>query len=77
MKKFAVAYFTYFDDKLKVEIVEAFNWRQAIACHSEIAKYVGKSDEDLMPPEEETHDLESMKRYFFNGDSMIDVVEVK
>ena len=72
MNRYVVCYLNFFDNELKSEIIEAESPKQAIANHSCITNY----DDTLEWLMELPDDLESIKEEFFNGDLLIDVVEV-
>ena len=63
--RYAVGFATLFDNELKVEIIVADSWAQAVAKHSMVTEF-----------EIEYTDLESVKQQFWNCDAMIDCVEV-
>lgn len=69
MKKFAVAYFSHFDNELVLEFVEAKNFMLAIAEHSKLKEFE-------LPSEAALWTLEEAKRWFFDADSAIDVKEI-
>ena len=66
MKKFAVGYINFFDNDLIIEIIEAFNWIDALRQHSKLSKDFWLSESSL----------EEAKIDAFNGDMMIDVKEI-
>lgn len=69
MRRFAVAFVSFFDNSLTIEFVEAPNWQEAIPKHSQLA-----STQDWvsnMP-----WDLEAAKQYFFDSDCLFAVEEV-
>jgi len=68
MKKFAVGYMSFFDNVLKIEIVEAENFKSSIVKHSLLR--------DSSWLSEIPDDLEEIKTFFWNTDSMIDVLEI-
>ena len=67
MKKFAVAYLSYTDNVLSIEVVEAEDWQRAIIKHSRLGD---------IGPEDIADNLEQVKEDFFNWDAAIDVVEL-
>ena len=67
MKKYAVCYINFFDNKLIIEIIEAEDWFNALSNHSKF-----KDDEMYLP----NTSLEDAKIEAFNCDSMIDVIEI-
>ena len=56
--------------ELDIEFVTAVNWREAIAKHSKVG-FVNGDDLENMP-----QDIEAVKQWFFDMDSMIDVKEL-
>lgn len=72
MKKYAVGYYSLFDNELIIEIVEANSIEEAASKHSKI-------DADTITNISKEHGvvtLEFLKDEFFNWDSAIDVVEI-
>lgn len=74
MKKFAVGMINFFDNDLRIKIVETDgNWKDAL----KLAYNVTTKDEDnekyysAMPD-----DIEEAKTFTFDGDWMFDVVEI-
>ena len=69
MKKWAVAFISFFDNELTIEFVDAEHWMGAIVKHSKI---------DLGWYEEIDHTdtLEQVKQWAFDADTMIDVKEI-
>jgi hypothetical protein len=65
MKRWAVGYFSLFDNILAVEIVLAPTWQEAVAKHSRISGI--EFDHD---------DLEKAKEDFFDCDSALDIKEI-
>lgn len=63
--RYAVGYINFFDNDLKIEIVEASSVREAVNKHSCIVDY------GVFP-----EDLEDIKNFFFNADAAIDVVQI-
>lgn len=68
-KKFAVAHVDFYDNDLIIEIIYAEDWKEALFKHSKL-----KSDDWDLPPFGDT--LEEAKKYSFNCDMMIDVIEL-
>lgn len=66
MKKFAVGYLNAFDNDLKIEIINADTWHKALMLHSGMSEW-----EDV--PESS---LEDAKKFMFDCDAGIDVVEI-
>lgn len=62
MARYAVGYINYFDNEMVIEIVQANNWHEALAQHSQIGEM-----------EYPTDDIKEAKQEFFNCDSMFDV----
>jgi len=75
MKRFAVAYMTFMDNDLRIELHTADNWKEAILKYSSFSKeeYREQMQEWLS---EMPDDKEEMKEYFFNADSLLDVIEI-
>lgn len=70
MKKFVVAYMSFFDNKLEQKIILAEDWRQALILSNFIEFYTDDmSDID-------NASLQEFKKLAFDYDSMIDVIEV-
>ena len=65
MKKFAVSYISFFDNKMTIKIVEANDWKAALV-QSEFMK-----DYDDLP-----EDFEEAKQAAFDCDSMFEVMEI-
>ena len=70
MKKYAVAYMNFFDNELTIEFVEAETEKQAIFSHSKMQSDSGWS-------EELSDNLDEIKQAFFDGDTLVDVKEIK
>ena len=70
MKKFVIAYMTFFDNELKQEIVEAEDALQAALSY---LGNVGDSD-DLYT---DCTTLAALQEELFNGDALINVLEIK
>jgi len=70
MKKYAVAYTYIADNDLEIEFVEAESCRDAII--QVIRKQDWPEDQCQQLPE----DLEAIKEWMFNGDSLVDVKEL-
>lgn len=64
MKEYAVAYISFFDNKLVLKFFSAPSWKEALAKHD-------KEFADSLPD-----DLESAKAAAFDQDCMFDVREV-
>ncbi len=71
MKRYAVAHMDYFENDLKIEVVEASSVREALGKHSKLAgpwaqKAFSSSDS-----------LEKIKKtLFFYADQLVDIVEI-
>lgn len=68
MPKFAVAHVSLYTSKITTEVIEAVDWQHAIMQHSKVQwenNYLADLDE-----------LVQWKEYFFDGDELIDVVEI-
>lgn len=72
MTKFAVGYMNFFNNNLKVDIVEAENWKEALSNHSAFAGYSVEENTGWLPD-----DLETAKSEAFKADFLFDVVEIK
>ena len=78
MKKFAVAYASLFENNLVIEVVDAENEKQAILNHSKV-----KSDDPVVQQETVdwingmSDDMEDIKEEFFNGEILVDVLELE
>lgn len=68
MTRFCVAHFCFFDSKLKTEIVEAESWQQALKSSSFELSWIFEDSS--------VNTLEQAKCEAFNGDCMIDVIEI-
>ena len=72
MNKFAVGYISFFDNVLKVEIIEAKDWKDALLKHSSI-----KDDFYLKEMVTDSESLEEATDSFYDCDMTIDIVEIK
>ena len=70
LKKFIVGYINFFDNSLKVELVEAENWKEALAKHSSMVDENGNPDDNSWLPD----DIEKAKKFAF--DFQFDVKEL-
>lgn len=68
MKSFVIGYISFFDDDLKLELVDGEDWRDAMKN----SRLVGDKVEDI-----DEFDIEGLKQEFFDIDSMIEIKEVK
>lgn len=69
MKKFAVAFISFHENELVIEIVEAHNWMTAIMQHSKLKDYE-------FPGPEITWTIETIRGWFDTVDAAIDVKEI-
>lgn len=69
MKKFAVAGMSFFDNDLKLEIIEAETWKKALCKHS-VFNY---ENDDLSWLSD---DIEMAKNDAIDGDFTFDVIEI-
>ncbi len=65
MKTYAVAYISFYDNTLKIIIVKAKNWKDALIKTFGVGSWDGFPD-----------DMEEAKEEAFNGDWMFDVTEI-
>lgn len=70
--KYVVGYMNFFDNNLKVEIVEAENWKEALSKHSWLAKYSFEDSVGFLPD-----DLETAKDESIDMEFLFDIVEIK
>lgn len=70
-KRFAVGYISFFSNKLIIEVIEADDWKSALLKHSTIV--IDKQEKKFL---ETAKNLEEVKEFAFNGDSMVAVVEI-
>ena len=66
MKKYAVGSLNFFDNELKIEIVETDSWKEALSKHSDFGDVSWLAD-----------DMETAKADAFDGDYAFDVVELE
>lgn len=74
MKKFAVAYISFFENDVIIDFVEAEDWKSAIFKHKKFTEVEDPNMQewiDNMP-----NDLEELKTEFFNGEIGVDVKEI-
>ena len=71
-KKFIVGFINFFENKLVVELVEAENWKDALARHSELLDENGNPDDNSWLPD----DIEEAKQEGYNADFLFDVKEI-
>jgi len=65
MKKFAVAYTNFLENDLKIKIVEASDWREALIKAFPTVDWIDRD-----------HNLGESKEFAFSGDALFDVVEI-
>jgi len=66
MKRYAVAHMNLFDNDLKIRIVEASDWRDALIKAFPTMDWIDRE-----------HNLEESKEFAFNSDDLFDVVVVQ
>lgn len=72
MTKYAVAYISFFENELKVEIIEANGWKEALSKHSMLLDEDGNPGDIEWLPE----DMEEAKIEANNADMAFDVKEI-
>lgn len=72
MAKYAVGYMNFFDNDLKVDIIEAGNWKEALSKHSSLAKYTFEESVGFL-----SDDFETAKDEAIDVDFLFDIVEIK
>lgn len=76
LKTFAIACADFYEYELKVEIISAVSWRDALMKHSFITRAENKwylnEWKDSIP-----EDISMLKQYFLDADSVIDIAEVE
>jgi hypothetical protein len=65
MRKYAVAYIFFFDNILKLKVIEAKDWKDALIKAFNMGYWVGFPD-----------DMEEAQEEAFKGDWMFNVIEV-
>lgn len=70
MKRFVVGYIDWMNNDLKLEIVYAKTWKEALAGHT---KYPWKNEPQHAP---DTDDIELFQQACFDCDCMMNVIEV-
>lgn len=73
MKRWAVSYISFSDNDLTTVVVSADDWFGALGQHP---KLQGDADQTEWLNEMRLLDIESVKQEFFNGDAMVDCVEI-
>ena len=71
--KYAVAGINFFDNVLIIEIIDAENWKEALAKHP-LHK---RETEDIGDVSWLPDDMEEAKIESFNADQMFDIIEVE
>ena len=72
MNKFAVGYISFFDNVLKVEIIEAKDWKDALLQHSCIL-----GNESLVEMMQEQESLDDVINVLYDCDATYDIVEIQ
>ena len=67
MKRWAVGYISFHENEMRIEIISADNWHDALLFHSQLQGWT----EPLTPSS-----IEITKQQFFDCDCMFDVVEI-
>lgn len=70
--EYAVAAFSFHENELRIEIVEAENWKEALSKHSLFTEAGDPGDVSWL-----SDDIDNAKSDAFNGDILFDVLEVK
>lgn len=70
--KYAVAAVTFHENDLKIEIVDAENWKEALSKHSLFTEDGDPGDVSWL-----SDDIDNAKSDAFSGDILFDVLEVK
>lgn len=70
--KYVVAAVSFFENELKIEIVEAENWKEALSKHSLFTEAGDPGDVSWL-----SDDIDNAKSDAFSGDILFDVLEVK
>lgn len=70
--EYAVAAVSFHENDLKIEMVEAENWKEALSKHSLFTEAGDPGDVSWLPD-----DIDDAKSEAFNADIMFDVLEVK
>lgn len=69
--KYAVAAVTFHENVLKIEIVEAENWKEALSKHSLFTEAGDPGDVSWLG-----NDIDDAKHAAFSGDILFDVLEM-
>jgi hypothetical protein len=72
MARFVVSYFCFFNNELKSEVIEADSWDEAIQKSSFELNWIFEELEELS----QKPTLERVKQLAFDGDCMVEVIEV-
>jgi len=65
MKRYAIAYFNFFDNDLQIKIVEADGWRMALDKAFPVLYWVREDD------------LKKAREQAFNSDVLFNVIDIK
>jgi len=72
--KYAVAYMNFWDNDMKIQIIEADGWKEALSKHTLFNKPEYPEDHDMSWISDE---IEDAKMDLFNADMMFDVIEIE
>lgn len=76
MKKYIVAQMNFHDNDLVAELIEADHWKDAFLLHSQNQEY--KEEDWFKEWRDELPDsIEGLKETLFDGDILVDIVEIK
>lgn len=73
MKRYAVAHTDSFENDLKIEIIEAEDWKSALSKHSKLLDENGNPDDNSWLPD----NIEDAKQSAFDADFQFDVIELE
>lgn len=78
MKNFVVGYLSFFDNELILEKIEAESDYEAIkkAMLNIVSEEYRQDEIDFQNSEEYPKKMSDLRDYFFNGDSVINVIEL-
>jgi len=77
MKRFAVSYINFVDNQLSTKIIESENWKSAILARLDgMVEGNPKRIEENHTWLDRFETLEEVKEAIFDGDMMMDVVEI-
>lgn len=68
MSKWAIAHISFYDNELRIEIVESDSWHGALSQHSQLRD----GDTDYI----DYTSLETAKKSAFDQDAMVDVIKI-